>query len=180
MSTSSRRFFFLPVGTTKEWLPSIRFLLTKMEHAYPLPFGSLGQSLQNGWNKWEPYLDDEKEFNDDHREEITFFVQSIPEIQECDKEDVESWMACNGEDCGFQILNDDEIGTSVQEESDPVKDETDKDEGNNNESSKGPSNADPFSALETAMEWFPTTAAQKNQRPCSQKTKLHNGTAKTK
>ncbi|GFU83642.1 uncharacterized protein TNCV_1411801 [Trichonephila clavipes] len=45
--------------------------------------------------------------------------------------------------------------TSVHEESDPVDDETDEDEDNNNsESSKGPSNADAFSALETAMEWY--------------------------
>ncbi|GFY17429.1 hypothetical protein TNCV_658421 [Trichonephila clavipes] len=29
-----------------------------------------------------------------------------------------------------------------------------KTEYNNNESSKGPSNADAFSALETAMEWY--------------------------
>ncbi|GFU57188.1 histone-lysine N-methyltransferase SETMAR [Trichonephila clavipes] len=56
-------------------------------------------------------------------------------------------MACNLEDCGFQMLNDDEIVTSVQEESDTVDREN-----NNNESSKGPSNADRFSALETAME----------------------------
>ncbi|GFT09624.1 cGMP-inhibited 3',5'-cyclic phosphodiesterase A [Trichonephila clavipes] len=35
------------------------------------------------------------------------------------------------------MLNDDEIVTSVQAESDPVDDETDKDEDNNNESSKG-------------------------------------------
>ncbi|GFT90801.1 uncharacterized protein TNCV_319611 [Trichonephila clavipes] len=76
-------------------------------------------------------------------------------------------MACDAEDCGFQILNDDEIVTSVQEESDPVRDETDED--NNNESSKGPSNADTFSALDAAMEWFPTTAAQENQRPCIEK-----------
>ncbi|GFV80328.1 hypothetical protein TNCV_4957311 [Trichonephila clavipes] len=55
------------------------------------------------------------------------------------------------EDCGFQKLNDDEIVTSVQEESDPVDDERDEDEGNN-ESSKGPSNVDAFSALQTAME----------------------------
>ncbi|GFU33616.1 uncharacterized protein TNCV_1797991 [Trichonephila clavipes] len=49
--------------------------------------------------------------------------------------------------------NDDEVVTSVQEESDHVDDETDKDEdNNNNESSKGSSNADAFSALETAME----------------------------
>ncbi|GFW82894.1 nephrin [Trichonephila clavipes] len=56
----------------------------------------------------------EKDFNDDHGEEITDFVQSIPGFQECD-EDVETWMACDAEDCGFQMLNDDEIVTSVQE-----------------------------------------------------------------
>ncbi|GFX04330.1 uncharacterized protein TNCV_3974781 [Trichonephila clavipes] len=45
------------------------------------------------------------------------------------------------------MLNDDEIVTSVQAESD---DETNEDEDNNNESSKGPA----FSALETAMERY--------------------------
>ncbi|GFU60613.1 uncharacterized protein TNCV_1730211 [Trichonephila clavipes] len=55
---------------------------------------------------------------------------------------------------GFQMLNDDEIVTSVQAESNPVDDETDEDEDNNFESSKGPSNAVSFSALETAMEWY--------------------------
>ncbi|GFV86966.1 hypothetical protein TNCV_2199171 [Trichonephila clavipes] len=44
---------------------------------------------------------------------------------------------------GFQMLNDDKIVTSVQEESDPVDDKTDEDEDNsNNKSSKGPTNAD--------------------------------------
>ncbi|GFV83402.1 uncharacterized protein TNCV_3055491 [Trichonephila clavipes] len=62
-------------------------------------------------------------------------------------------MACDAEDCGFQMLNDDEIVTSVQEESDPVDDEMDEDE-DNNENSKGPSNADAFSALERATEWY--------------------------
>ncbi|GFW64148.1 uncharacterized protein TNCV_708531 [Trichonephila clavipes] len=52
------------------------------------------------------------------------------------------------------MLKDDEIVTYVQAESDPVDDETDEDEDNNNESSKGPSNVDAFSALETAMEWY--------------------------
>ncbi|GFW54925.1 hypothetical protein TNCV_2655641 [Trichonephila clavipes] len=64
-------------------------------------------------------------------------------------------MASDEEDFGFQMLNDDEIVTSVQEESTPVDDETNEDEdNNNNESSKGPSNADTFSALETAMECY--------------------------
>ncbi|GFW93881.1 uncharacterized protein TNCV_4221611 [Trichonephila clavipes] len=65
-------------------------------------------------------------------------------------------MACYEEDCGFQMLNGNEIVTFVQEESDPVDDETDEDEdnNNNNESSIGPSNACAFSALETDMEWY--------------------------
>ncbi|GFV91741.1 hypothetical protein TNCV_4763061 [Trichonephila clavipes] len=41
-------------------------------------------------------------------------------------------MACDAEDSGFQLLNDDEIVTSVQEESNPVDDETDNHEDNNN------------------------------------------------
>ncbi|GFU93390.1 chitin synthase chs-2 [Trichonephila clavipes] len=112
------------------------------------------QSLKNAGNKLWPDLEGEKDFDDDHREEITDFLQSIPGFQECD-EDVETWMACDAEDCGFQMLNDDEIVASEQEESDPGDDETDKDEdNNNNESSKGPSNADAFSLLETTMEWY--------------------------
>ncbi|PRD27272.1 UNVERIFIED_CONTAM: hypothetical protein NCL1_35824 [Trichonephila clavipes] len=44
---------------------------------------------------------------------------------------------------------------SVQEESDPLDDETDDDKDNNNsESSKSASNSDAFSALETATEWY--------------------------
>ncbi|GFV46363.1 uncharacterized protein TNCV_3232521 [Trichonephila clavipes] len=87
------------------------------------------------------------------------------------------------------MLNDDEIVTSVLVESDPVDDEMDEDE-DNNVSSKGPSNADAFSALEAAMEWYrqqskccPTQLVllkKENQRPCSEKTKVYNCTAKNK
>ncbi|GFU89600.1 uncharacterized protein TNCV_4599131 [Trichonephila clavipes] len=75
------------------------------------------------------------------------------ELEECD-EDVEIWMTCDVEDCGFQMLNDCEFVTSVQE-SEPVDDETDEAEDNNNNgSSKGLSNTHAFSALEPAMEWY--------------------------
>ncbi|GFT12632.1 uncharacterized protein TNCV_5094091 [Trichonephila clavipes] len=85
----------------------------------------------------------------------TDFIQSILEFQECDEEDVETWMAYEADDCEFQMLHDDGFVTSVQKESDPVDDETDENEdNNNNESSKGSSNADTFPALETAMEWY--------------------------
>ncbi|GFS53918.1 hypothetical protein TNCV_3761471 [Trichonephila clavipes] len=53
----------------------------------------------------------------------------------CDEEDVEAWMACDSEDCGFQMLNDDEIVTSMQEKSDPIDNETDEDEDNNSHKS---------------------------------------------
>ncbi|GFX26881.1 uncharacterized protein TNCV_1840531 [Trichonephila clavipes] len=78
----------------------------------------------------------------------------VQRFQESDEENVNAWMAYNAEDCGFQMLYGDEFVMSVQEESDPVDDETDENEDNNsNESSKGPFNADAFSALETAMEY---------------------------
>ncbi|GFX18662.1 hypothetical protein TNCV_3311231 [Trichonephila clavipes] len=67
-------------------------------------------------------------------------------------EDVETWMAYDGKDCAFQMLNDDEIVISVQEESDSDDKKTDEDEDNyNNKNSKGPSYADTFYALETGM-----------------------------
>ncbi|GFV41989.1 uncharacterized protein TNCV_4514061 [Trichonephila clavipes] len=64
------------------------------------------------------------DFNYDLREEITDFVRSIPGFQERDEEDVETWITCDVEDRGFQMLNNDEIVTFVQEESEPVDDET--------------------------------------------------------
>ncbi|GFX07863.1 hypothetical protein TNCV_4161321 [Trichonephila clavipes] len=102
-------------------------------------------------------------------------------FQECDEEDVEPWMVCDAEECGFLKLKDDEIVASMQEESDPVDDETDEDDDtNNSESSKDPSNADAFSALKTTLKWCeqqsescPTQLLllkkKKNQRPYSEK-----------
>ncbi|GFX31895.1 uncharacterized protein TNCV_3408101 [Trichonephila clavipes] len=49
------------------------------------------QSPKNAWNKLRPELEGEKDGNDDHREKITGFVQSILGFQECDDEDVETW-----------------------------------------------------------------------------------------
>ncbi|GFV87837.1 HTH CENPB-type domain-containing protein [Trichonephila clavipes] len=96
------------------------------------------------------------EFNDklggsfDFKASTGWFKNFKARFQECDEEDVETWMACDEEGCGFRMLDNDEreIVTSVQEEFDDVYDETDGDDGtNSDESSKGPSNADAFSAL---------------------------------
>ncbi|GFV46386.1 hypothetical protein TNCV_3232751 [Trichonephila clavipes] len=96
-------------------------------------------------------------------------------------------MACDAEDCGFQILNDDEIVTFVQEETNHVDDETDDDE-DNNDNSKRPSNADAFSALDsygvvrtTISAEHPTELMLLNRIILfSEKMKVYNGTAKNK
>ncbi|GFW30615.1 uncharacterized protein TNCV_455531 [Trichonephila clavipes] len=53
------------------------------------------QGLKNAWNKLWSDLEGEKDLNDDHREEMTDFVQSIPGFRECD-EDVET--------CGWHAM----------------------------------------------------------------------------
>ncbi|GFT53449.1 uncharacterized protein TNCV_3324391 [Trichonephila clavipes] len=86
------------------------------------------------------------------------------------------------------MLNDDEIKTSVQAESDPVDYETDENEDNNNENSKSIKCwrvfcvRDRYGVVRTTIRVlsYSTTAAQENQRPCSEKTKVYNGTAKNK
>ncbi|GFU60218.1 hypothetical protein TNCV_4249201 [Trichonephila clavipes] len=40
-------------------------------------------------------LEGEKDSNDDLREKITDFVQSIQGFRECDEEDIEIWMTCD-------------------------------------------------------------------------------------
>ncbi|GFT93931.1 HTH CENPB-type domain-containing protein [Trichonephila clavipes] len=119
--------------------------------------GNFLQSVEEeGYSRDDVYNEDETEVNWKvlPRKSLALKRESTaPGSGECEEENVETWRACNAEDCEFQMLNDDEIVTSAQEESDPVDDEEDEDEDNyNSESSKGPSNADVFSALETAME----------------------------
>ncbi|GFV33985.1 uncharacterized protein TNCV_2613831 [Trichonephila clavipes] len=61
--------------------------------------GSLERdSLKNARNKLWPDLEGEKDFIDDHRQEITDFVQSIRGFLECNEGDVETWMAWDAED----------------------------------------------------------------------------------
>ncbi|PRD34545.1 UNVERIFIED_CONTAM: hypothetical protein NCL1_14300 [Trichonephila clavipes] len=86
------------------------------------------------------------------------------------------------------MLNGDEIVISVHEEFDPVDDEMGEDYSNNSESSKRPSNADAFSALETAMESYeqqvycPTQLLllKRIRDLIAKKKKVYNSTAKNK
>ncbi|GFW87926.1 hypothetical protein TNCV_1360291 [Trichonephila clavipes] len=63
------------------------------------------------------FIGDDGNDGDDDDNVFTAPVMADRGFQECDEEDVETWMACDTEDCAFQMLNDDEIMTSMQEES---------------------------------------------------------------
>ncbi|GFT74343.1 uncharacterized protein TNCV_539031 [Trichonephila clavipes] len=69
------------------------------------------QNLKKVWNTLWPDLKGDKYFNDDHRDDITDFVQLIPIFQKCDEEDVETWMTYDAEDFELQMLNDYEIAS---------------------------------------------------------------------
>ncbi|PRD35262.1 UNVERIFIED_CONTAM: hypothetical protein NCL1_12061 [Trichonephila clavipes] len=73
------------------------------------------------------------------------------------------------------MLNDNEIITSMHEESDPVDYEIDEDEDNND-------NENGYGVIRTTIrvKSDSNNAAQENQRPSSEKTKVYNGTAKNK
>ncbi|PRD32134.1 UNVERIFIED_CONTAM: hypothetical protein NCL1_21401 [Trichonephila clavipes] len=119
----SPEFQNLPARKEVLWsvkYPDQFFLSTAYEYVFEQCADSLErQNLKNAWNKLWLDLEGEKDFNDENREEITDRVQAIPGFQEFD-EDVETWMACDAEDCGLQMLNDDEIVTSVEEVCDPA------------------------------------------------------------
>ncbi|GFV83463.1 uncharacterized protein TNCV_3056101 [Trichonephila clavipes] len=72
----------------------------------------------------------------------------------------------------------------MQEESDPVDNETGEDEYNNNKVARVHQICvgDSYGVVRTTIKIlsYSTTASQENQRPCSEKTKVCNGTAKNK
>ncbi|GFW15014.1 uncharacterized protein TNCV_983061 [Trichonephila clavipes] len=83
---------------------------------------------------------------------------------------------------GFKMLTD-EIVTSVQAESDPVDAETDdvKDQyEGSNKCWRVFCVTGSYGVVQTIKRMLSTTAAQENQRPCSGKTKVYNGTVKNK
>ncbi|GFW93122.1 hypothetical protein TNCV_3888631 [Trichonephila clavipes] len=100
--------------------------------------------------------------------------------------------------CPFRMLLVERVSISncpsercLKKKCNPVDDESDEDEDNsNNKSSKGPPMLTRFLRLRqlwsetsnnpTRLMSYSTTTAQENQRSCSEKTKVYNGTAKNK
>ncbi|PRD33595.1 UNVERIFIED_CONTAM: hypothetical protein NCL1_17205 [Trichonephila clavipes] len=101
---SNRFFFFVCVSTTCTVYEYV-FKQCSVQQLFRVRPKVTGKpKIRDVWEISD--LEGEKDSNVDHREEITDFVQSTPRFQESD--DVETWMACDAEDCEFQMLNGDE------------------------------------------------------------------------
>ena len=83
--------------------------------------------------------------------DITKAVSQISICRECDEEDVTEWLNCDGNDPGFQILNDEEILQEISASDEQNQEnEEESPEGRN----IGPTNSEAFQCLDVAMKWF--------------------------
>nr|CAD7575962.1 unnamed protein product [Timema californicum] len=111
---------------------------------------------------------------------------TLPGFEQCDELDAREWFESDGNDPGYQHLNDDEIAHQVIEDNDNGSNvrESDDDEMDAEEAA-GPSHSDAYEAIQTAMNWLERqpegTATQlvllKRLRDMAAKKSLSNGTS---
>ncbi|KFD46379.1 hypothetical protein M513_12750 [Trichuris suis] len=75
---------------------------------------------------------------------------------ECNKTDIDTWLACDSEDAGFQILNDDEITTTVSNLHGGPDEEEGEEEFYDDEMLENvcPSHEKAYQCLEVALQCF--------------------------
>lgn len=73
----------------------------------------------------------------------------ISGFNDCNYDDAVDWLATDANDLGYQILNSDEIISSLQNEE---SDHSSSDESM--DTPKGSTSAEAFAAYETGLEWF--------------------------
>ncbi|KFD50310.1 hypothetical protein M513_08810 [Trichuris suis] len=83
-------------------------------------------------------------------EELLEALKAVSLSGECENADVEMWLACDSDDPGFQILDDDEIVESILN----VEDEMEEDLDEVAEAQTTYPHDTAFRCLEIALEWF--------------------------
>ncbi|CAG2057083.1 unnamed protein product [Timema podura] len=120
--------------------------------------GMMMHNLKKAWNKLPPEernetpeLNETDDNPDNDFEEIVEMFSSIPGFSECDREDTESWLQNDIDDPGYQIMNEDEIVSYLQDRDEMSEDEEDECGKIPSEHESGPSNKAAHTALFTAM-----------------------------
>ncbi|XP_023247529.1 jerky protein homolog-like [Copidosoma floridanum] len=100
----------------------------------------------------EPEKERESNTEKSDLDEFASLIGNIPGFADCDKDDVEDWLNHDANDQGYQILDDDEIVSSIKN----LDDDHDSDSSDNESlgAPKKPSHAEAFNAFETGLEWF--------------------------
>nr|CAD7428512.1 unnamed protein product [Timema monikensis] len=82
--------------------------------------------------------------------------KTLPGFEQCDELDAREWFESDGNDPGYQHLNDDKIVHQVIEDNDNGSNvrESDDDEEMDAEEAAGPSHSDAYEAFQTAMNWL--------------------------
>ncbi|GBO30079.1 hypothetical protein AVEN_3111-1, partial [Araneus ventricosus] len=85
---------------------------------------------KRSWRKLAPYLENVDQSNDSDSfpvTELNGLLKQIPGSRNCEEDDVSSWLDCDADDAGFQLMSDDEIIVQVRKQnSDGDNNETDE------------------------------------------------------
>ncbi|GBN66287.1 hypothetical protein AVEN_33833-1 [Araneus ventricosus] len=69
-------------------------------------------TLKRSWRKLAPYLENVDQSNDSDSVNVTELnglLKQIPGCGNCEEDDVSSWLDCDADDEGFQLMSDDKI-----------------------------------------------------------------------
>lgn len=115
------------------------------------------ENLMKAWNKLWP---ESKQSDDDTDEnqsetlesvrEVVMLCQSVPGFQECDETDAVEWLDLDKNDMGYEILDDNDIVTSMQEPENQESSDSEEDAADD----AVPSHSEAFTSLETVMSWY--------------------------
>jgi len=110
------------------------------------------ENLRNAWKKlWvaSMELEAEEEIDRNNLDDFVDLFNEIPRFNDCNYDNVVDWLATDLNDLRYQILDSDEIISSLQNEE---SDDSSSDESMS--TPKGPTSAEAFAAFETGLEWF--------------------------
>ncbi|GBN62539.1 hypothetical protein AVEN_91118-1 [Araneus ventricosus] len=74
-------------------------------------------NLKRSWRKLAPYLENVDQSKDSGSvtvTELNGLLKQIPGCGNCEEDDVSSWLDCDADDAGFQLMSDDEIIAQVR------------------------------------------------------------------
>ncbi|XP_043471596.1 jerky protein homolog-like [Leptopilina heterotoma] len=121
------------------------------------------ENLKRAWNKLLSLeTDSEETIEAQNISEFNEFFSNIPGFADCDADDAIDWINSDANDPGYQLLNDEEIISSVTNLTE--NDDENESEDECLDETKKVSNSEAFNAFEIGLEWY----AQQEECSCTQ------------